>query len=70
MKNGAPRDELQNGRGRGWAVPYFLRTFYKALHERCHDCKVTLQKESRDRKRGLLEEGCNLLRPLQNTRPL
>ena len=23
MKNGAPRDELQNGRGRGWAVPYY-----------------------------------------------
>ena len=22
MKNGAPRDELKNGRGRGWAVPY------------------------------------------------
>ena len=21
MKNGAPRDELQNGCGRGWAVP-------------------------------------------------
>ena len=24
MKNGAPRDELKNGRGRGWAVPYLL----------------------------------------------
>ena len=23
MKNGAPRDELKNGRGRGWAGPYF-----------------------------------------------
>ena len=23
MKNGAPRDELKNGRGRGWAVAYF-----------------------------------------------
>ena len=23
MKNGAPRDELKNGRGRGWAVPFF-----------------------------------------------
>ena len=22
MKNGAPRDELKNGRGRGWAVAY------------------------------------------------
>ena len=22
MKNGAPRDELKNGRGRGWLVPY------------------------------------------------
>ena len=22
MKNGAPRDELRNGRGRGWAVAY------------------------------------------------
>ena len=22
MKNGAPRDELKDGRGRGWAVPY------------------------------------------------
>ena len=22
MKNGAPRDELKNGRGRGWAIPY------------------------------------------------
>ena len=22
MKNAAPRDELKNGRGRGWAVPY------------------------------------------------
>ena len=22
MKNGAPRDELKNGRGRGWAVTY------------------------------------------------
>ena len=22
MKNGAPRDELKNGRGRAWAVPY------------------------------------------------
>ena len=22
MKNGAPQDELKNGRGRGWAVPY------------------------------------------------
>ena len=22
MKNGAPQDELENGRGRGWAVPY------------------------------------------------
>ena len=22
MKNGAPRDELKNGRGHGWAVPY------------------------------------------------
>ena len=22
MKNGAPRDELKNGRGCGWAVPY------------------------------------------------
>ena len=21
MKNGAPRDELKNGRGRGWDVP-------------------------------------------------
>ena len=21
MKNGAPRDELKDGRGRGWAVP-------------------------------------------------
>ena len=25
-KNGAPRDELKNGCGRGWAVPYFSRT--------------------------------------------
>ena len=22
MKNGAPRDELKNGRGRAWASPY------------------------------------------------
>ena len=22
-ETGAPRDELKNGRGRGWAVPYF-----------------------------------------------
>ena len=25
MKNGAPRDELKNGCGRGWAVPYLSR---------------------------------------------
>ena len=25
MRNGAPRDELKNGRGRGWAVPYDLK---------------------------------------------
>ena len=24
MQNGVPRDELKNGRGRGWAVPYFF----------------------------------------------
>ena len=24
MKNGTPRDELKNGRGRGWAVSYYL----------------------------------------------
>ena len=22
MKNGAPRDDPKNGRGRGWVVPY------------------------------------------------
>ena len=25
MKNGAPRDELKNSRGRGWAVTYLSR---------------------------------------------
>ena len=25
MKNGAPRDELRNARGRGWAVAYGRR---------------------------------------------
>ena len=25
MKNGAPQDELQDGRGGGWVVPYFCR---------------------------------------------
>ena len=28
MKNGAPRDEPKNGRGRGWVVPYFSLSFF------------------------------------------
>ena len=27
MKNGAPRDEPKNGRGRGWVVPYKTQIF-------------------------------------------
>ena len=35
MKNGAPRDELKNGRGRGWAVPcnYEFRSRYGYRHK-------------------------------------
>ena len=31
MKNGAPRDELKNGRGRGWAVPYLGSLEHKSI---------------------------------------
>ena len=31
MKNGAPRDELKNGRGRGWAGPYLNKISYNPV---------------------------------------
>ena len=31
MKKGDPRDELKNGRGRGWAGPYKTREFFNKI---------------------------------------
>ena len=42
MKNGAPRDEPKNGRGRGWVVPYYFGDYSYSSHGHWKSNSITV----------------------------